>query len=76
MTLVNETNQSVEYWITCDGGGPDCGTIEVDGVVELPNYDNQTDVRVSFKPYGTDAFSIEIANTGDDQQVELAVVAE
>lgn len=76
MTLVNETNQAVEYWITCDGGGPDCGTIDVDGDVHLPNYDNQTNVVVSFKPQGTNAFSINIANTGTDQQVEMAVVAE
>jgi hypothetical protein len=76
MQLVNETNQAVEYWITCDGGGPDCGTIEVDGLVELPSYDNQSNVVVSFKPQGTNAFSIDIENTGTGQQVELALSAE
>lgn len=76
MILANETNQAVDYWITCNGGGPDCGSIEVDGVVELPNYDNQTNVVVSFKPQGTDWFSLDVANTGTGQQVELAVIAE
>lgn len=76
MILANETNQAVDYWITCDGGGPDCGTIEVDGTAELPGYDNQTNVTVSFKPSGTEQFSLDISNTGTGQQVELAVVAE
>ena len=76
MILANETNQAVDYWITCNGGGPDCGTIEVDGVVELPKYDNQTNVVVSFKPQGTNWFALDVTNTGTGQQVELAVIAE
>ena len=74
MKLVNETNQTVTYEISCDGAGPDCGTIEVDEYVELPNYDNQTNVTVAFKPGQMKHFSINFANADAGKQVEMAVV--
>ena len=76
MKLVNETNQAVAYTISCDGGGTDSGTIKVDGFVELPNYDNQTNVTVGFKPEGADYFSVSVADTDTGKQIEMAVVVE
>lgn len=76
MQLVNETGQEVFYGISCANSG-DCGTIAVDGVADLPYYDNQTDVVVSFVPTGGQtAFSITVENSGTGQQVEMAVKAE
>ena len=37
MILVNETRQKVAYWINAGGGSPECGHIDVDGIVDLPN---------------------------------------
>ena len=78
MNLVNETHQAVSYWISCDACGPNCGDIPVDGIVELPEYDNQTNVYVGFKPAGgAETFSIQVTSDGHPgEQVELAVVAE
>ena len=76
MTLANETGQAVDYWINSDGAGPDSGTIEVDGSVDLPQFDNQFNVVVTFTPSGAPAFSTTIANTGTGQQVEMALVVE
>ena len=50
MTLVNETGQGVSYWITCASGETNCGDIDVDGYADLPAYDNQQNVVVSFLP--------------------------
>lgn len=75
MKLVNETNQAVSYWITC-GNSADCGTIEVDGYVRLPGYDNQTNVEVRFEPAQSNYFSATLSNTGTDRQVEMAVIVE
>ncbi len=76
MRLVNETGQGAAYWITAPGN-VDCGEISVDGFVDLPFYDNQTDVVVQFMPTGgSESFSINIANTGTGEQVEMALVAE
>jgi hypothetical protein len=77
MVLVNETNQQVSYWITCTGGGPDCGEIAVNGLVDLPKYDNQTNVVVGFKPVlPAKSITIQVSNTGTGQQIEMALVAE
>lgn len=76
MRLVNETGQEVYYNIsTADMGN--CGNIGVDGVVDLPAYDNQTNVAVSFQSTSTDGiFIINCANSGTGEQVEMALVAE
>jgi hypothetical protein len=76
MKLVNETGQQVAYWIQT-GTNAECGTIDVDGLVDLPQYDNQTDVYVGFNTVGTQqSFSITCANTGKGEQVEMALLAE
>ena len=76
MKLVNETGQEVFYGISCANSG-DCGTIPVDGIADLPFYDNQTDVQVSFVPTQPQtAFSITVPDSGTGQQVEIAVLAE
>jgi hypothetical protein len=76
MKLVNETQQKLAYWIQYAGGSPDCGHIDVNGLVDLPQYDDQTDVYVAFKPTdGQKAITINCANTGKGEQVELALVA-
>jgi len=74
VTLVNETGQAVNYWIT-GGGSSDCGSIEVDGIAELPGYDNMSNVVVSFLPVGDTYFRTTVNNSGTDQQVEMALVS-
>jgi hypothetical protein len=75
--LANETQQEVTYQISTSSGSlHDTGTIEVDGVVDLPAYDNQTNVSVQFSPDGGGSFQIEIGDTTSGEQVEMAVVAE
>ena len=75
MKLVNETNVAVNYWITSPGQA-DCGEIDVNGLVDLPAYDNQQNVTVSFLPVGGGDFSTTWASTETGQQTELALVAE
>ena len=77
MKLVNETGQKVAYWIQSAQGGANCGEIDVNGFVDRPDYDNQTDVYVGFNTTGSaEAFSILCAHTGKGEQVEMALVAE
>jgi hypothetical protein len=77
MKLVNETDVAVNYWITASNGQADCGEIAVDGMVDLPGYDNLQNVIVEFLPVGNVGY---FATTWDatktDQQTELALVAE
>jgi hypothetical protein len=76
MTLVNETGQPVDYWIQV-GHQSDCGSLDVNGLVELPKYDNQKNVYVGFNTQGTEVpFRIVCGNTGTGQQVEMALVVE
>jgi hypothetical protein len=76
MTLVNETGQPVNYWIQT-GNQADCGSLAVDGLVDLPGYDNQKNVYVGFNTQGTEVpFTINCGNTQTDQQVEMALVVE
>jgi hypothetical protein len=76
MQLVNETGQPVAYWIQA-GNNVDCGNLDVDGLIDLPNYDNQKNVYVGFNTQGTEVpFSIVCNNTGTGQQVEMALVVE
>ena len=77
MTLVNETGQQVEYWIQVGSTMNDCGSIEVDGLVDLPQYDNQSNVYVGFNTPGSQQpFSILCDSTGTGQQVEMALIVE
>jgi hypothetical protein len=76
MKLVNETGQQVAYWIQT-GTNAECGTIDVDGIADHPEFDNQTDVYVGFNTTGTQqSFSITCAETGEGEQVEMALIAE
>ena len=76
MTLVNETGQPVDYWIQT-GNQADCGSLDVDGLIDLPAYDNQKNVYVSFNAQGTEVpFTINCGKTGTGQQVEMALVVE
>jgi hypothetical protein len=75
MQLVNESGQKVYYWISTASSG-DCGEIDVDGIADLPSYDNQTNVSVSFNTIGQGAFSITCDTTGTGGQVEMALVVE
>lgn len=75
MKLVNETGVAVNYWITSDSGA-DCGQIAVDGLADLPAYDNQRNVTVEFIPAdGTADFSTTWDSTKSGQQTEIALVA-
>lgn len=75
MKLVNETNVAVSYWITSQGAG-DCGTIAVNGMVDLPFYDSQQNVTVEFIPIGgAVGFSTTWDATETGQQTELTLVA-
>ena len=72
MQLVNETDTVVQYSISSSSSG-DCGQIPVDGMVDLPAYDNQQNVTVSFLPYGGVAFTLDVGTTTSGEQVEMAV---
>ena len=76
MKLVNETGTPVNYWIS-SAGQADCGQIEVDGLADLPAYDNQQNVTVSFLPAGGVGYlAVTWPSTQTDQQTELALKAE
>lgn len=76
MKLVNETNVAVNYWITSQGAG-DCGTIPVNGMIDLPYYDSQQNVTVEFLPVGSKGggFLTSWDTTQTGQQTELTLVA-
>jgi peroxiredoxin len=73
MVLVNETGQTVSYTISA-AGMADCGTIAVNGLVDMPGYDNQTNVQVSFLPAGNSSFTVKIPQTQAGNQVEMALL--
>lgn len=75
MRIVNETGQEVFYGIS-GGGSADCGTIDVDGYVDLPFYDNQPVVNVSVTHSPDYTFTITVPSSGTGEQVEMAVLAE
>ena len=77
MKLVNETNVAVNYWITASNGQADCGEIAVDGLVDLPGYDNLQNVVVEFLPVGGVAyFTTTWDATQTDEQTQILLVAE
>ena len=75
MKLVNETNVPVLYFITAPGAG-DCGTIPVNGMVDLPTYETRQDVTVEFLPVGSASFSTTWDATHTGEQTELTLVAQ
>jgi len=74
MKLVNQTNVPVLYFITAPGAG-DCGTIAVNGLVDLPYYDKLQNVTVEFLPVGGASFSTTWNTTQTGQQTLLTLVA-
>ena len=78
MRLVNETGIKVAYWIQSPSHGAECGDIDVNGYVDTPSFDDQTDVYVGFKPTGGHtAFSINCPQTGkvgQASQVKMQIV--
>ena len=77
MKLVNETGQQVAYWIQSAKNGANCGEIDVNGLADHPEYDNDTDIYVGFNTVGNQqAFTITCATTDQGEQVEMAFVAE
>jgi len=77
MILVNQTRQPVAYWISANGGSPECGHIDVNGIADLPKYDHQTNVYVGFKPIlPKQAITINCAETGKGEEVELVLVVQ
>ncbi len=75
MRLINETQQEVFYGIACANMG-DCGTLGPNDYVDLPAYDNQTNVTVSFAPTGNpQSFQITVDDTHTGEQAEMALVA-
>ena len=75
MRLVNETQQQVAYQIN-SGTAADCGTIDVNGYVDLPGWDNQENVTIQFSSSDSQAFQITVDDTAKGEQVEMAVLAE
>ena len=76
MQIVNETQQQVFYSISC-ADMADCGTIDVDGLADLPGYDNQTNVSIDVSPVGDpQSFQIIVDDTHTGEQVEMALIAE
>ena len=76
MTLVNESGQPVSYNIKF-GNTSDCGNLDIDGLIDLPGYDNQQNVTVSFSAQGGQMpFTMVCGNTGTGQQVEMALIVE
>jgi hypothetical protein len=63
MKVVNETEQALFYTVT-GGGSIDCGNIDANGDVDLPYYDNQTNVTVSVTPDGKGYYTLNIPDTG------------
>lgn len=76
MRLVNETSQRVAYWIQNQIQGVESGEIDIDGYVDYPKFDNQSDVYVSFNGTGGAQLAMACSNTGTGQQVEIALLAE
>lgn len=73
MLLVNETGQPVNYYITSASDG-DCGQIAAEGIVDLPAYDNQTNVTVKFSPAAAPEFAIKIDQTQSGELIQMAVI--
>lgn len=75
MKLVNQTGQDVHYSISSPGGS-DCGTIRSGSLVDLPGYDNQDDVVVTFRPETGYGFKTTFAQARKDSAATLVVAVE
>jgi hypothetical protein len=81
MKLYNNTPGEVYYDITSPGLG-DCGTIDPGATTDLPSYDNQDDVTVSFlampqsTPPDITPFQITIPESGTGMAVTIGIYQE
>jgi len=78
MKIVNETGQELYFNTKTPNDGGDCGTIEVDGIYDIPTYDNLPSLNVHVVPAGPDnpRFTITVPETKEGDQVEMAIVFE
>jgi hypothetical protein len=76
MTLVNETGVPVTFWVGSADGLTGTGQIDVDGIADLPDFDNQQTVEVKFWPAEGNGFTTTWSATQTDEQTEFALVAE
>ncbi len=75
MTLVNETQQDVIYLITCEGMSK-AGTLKVNDLAEIPDFDDKADVTIEFRPEDDEFFRITANDTKAGEQVEMTLVAQ
>jgi len=73
MLLNNSTPNSIFYTIGTNSSA-DCGSIDPGATADLPYYDNQTNVSVSYYRFGNGQvlpFTIAIPNTGSGKVVTI-----
>ncbi len=76
MKLFNNTANEIYYGIEMAGGG-DCGTITAGDTVDLPGYDNQTDVVVKLTATPVPSpFNVTIPETGTNTVVTVGLYQE
>ena len=82
MTLLNNTPMEVFYGIS-DGTSADCGNIAANQSTDLPSYDNQPQVNVTFAAVGANTpsgestpFSVTIPSTGTGMAVTIGLYQE
>ncbi len=76
MKLYNNTANEAYYSIGYPGAG-DCGTITAGDTLDLPGYDNQTDVTVAFTGVPVPSpFDVTINNTETGKVVTVGLYFE
>lgn len=78
MKLYNNTGNDVFYGIS-DSNSVDCGTINAGDTADLPGYDNQTNVRVTFAALPVNQvtpFSVTIPESGEGMAVTIGLFQE
>jgi len=76
MNLFNNTDVEAFYSIASADSG-DCGNIDPEGTADLPSYDNQPSVTVSFSPAAENsAFGVTIPETNTGMVVTVGLYSE
>lgn len=80
MKLYNNTGNDVFYGISSANSG-DCGTIDAGDTADLPYYDNQENVRVTFSALPVSdnqvtPFSVTIPESGEGMAVTIGLFQE
>jgi len=75
MTLYNNTPTQVFYSIASSNSG-DCGNIDPGQTADLPGYDNQDNVTVSFIPSSGQDFSVTIPESETGKAVTIGIYLE